>query len=85
MTTSCALMIKLKPEFTLPKKTSRQTFMELALILIVKLHASSHKRILGIINTGLLVGIHKTSVVARDVLLQLHQAAIRTRKAGRRT
>ena len=49
--------------------------LELILILPVKLHTSSQKRILGLRNTGLLLGICQMSVVKRDALLQLHQAA----------
>ena len=59
--------------------------MELALILPVKLHASSHKRILVLSNIGTQVGICQSSVVARDALLQLHQAATRIIRSERRT
>ena len=85
MTTSCALIIKLKPACKLTEKTSRQALLELAHILKVKLHASSQKNIPGLSNTGLPVGIRQTFVVARDALLQMHQAAGSIRKAGRIT
>ena len=83
MTTSCDLVIKLLPVCTIPDNTSRQTLLELALILPVKLHASSQKRILGLRNTGLLVGIRQKIVVTIDVLIQLHQEAVSIRKVGR--
>ena len=51
----------------------------------VQLHAYSQKRILGLSDTGIMVGIRQTIVVTRDVLLQLHQAAVNIIKAGRRT
>ena len=58
--------------------------IELALILPVKLHASSQKSILVISDTGLPVGIRQTGVVARYTLMKMHQAVIIIRKAGRR-
>ena len=59
--------------------------LELALIFMVKFHASSHKRILRIINTGLLVGIFQESVVVIYAFLQLYHVAISIRRAGKKT
>ena len=85
MTKSCALMINLITVFTLTEKTLGQTFLELASILTIKLHASPQKRILGLSDKGLPVGISRNSVVTRDALLQLYQVAVSIITAGRRT
>ena len=59
--------------------------LELALIFPVELHAYSHKRTLGLSDTGLPIGVHQTLVVTRDAFLKMHQAAVIIRKTGRRT
>ena len=56
--------------------------MELALILPVKMQTSSQKSILGLSDTGLLVGMRQTSMVTRDALMKLHQMAVIIRKIG---
>ena len=78
-------MIKLNPVCILPENNSRHTLLELALILPVKFHTSSHKRILGLSDIILMVCISQTSLLTRGVLMQLHQAVFSIRKAGRRT
>ena len=67
------------------RKTSRETLFELALIFPVKLHKSSQKRIPGLSDTGITVGIRQTGVITRDASMQLHQASVSIRKSGRKT
>ena len=84
LTTSFALMFKLKPACTLPETTSRHNLLKLALILPVKLHTSYQKIILGLCDAILQVGIRQPRMISRDLFLRMHQAATRIRKAGNR-
>ena len=76
-------MLKSKHDCTIPENTPTQTFLELSLILTVKLHPSFQKRTLSFRDTLLPVEI-ETGVLARDLLLDLYQATINIKRSGRR-